>query len=106
MAECFNRKAQLSGNFPLGYFNSSFSFTGSKKIDSASTKSLAIDGKLIPLCKVQLTRSVLSLREDVKHAVPVSWEPLSLARFDKFFFLLFKTKKIKKKRIFTFISSN
>ncbi|KAJ4780008.1 MACPF domain-containing protein CAD1 [Rhynchospora pubera] len=81
MAEFFNRKAQLSGNIPLGYFNSAFSFTGSKKIDSASTKTLAIDGKFIPLCKIQLTRSILSLREDVKRAVPVSWEPLSLARF-------------------------
>lgn len=94
MAEYFNRKAQLSGNVPLGYFNLAFSFTGSKKIDSASTKSVAIDGKFIPLCRVHLTRNILSLREDVKRAVPVSWEPLLLARSDDFFFLLHTQSEI------------
>jgi hypothetical protein len=88
MAEYFNKKSQLYGNFPLGYFNVAFSFTGCKKIDLASTKSLAVDGKFIPLCKVQLTRNILFLKEDVKRAVPVSWEPLLLARSDNLYFLL------------------
>ncbi|CAL9044141.1 MACPF domain-containing protein CAD1-like isoform X1 [Musa acuminata AAA Group] len=81
MAEHFNTKALLSGNIPLGKFNSAFSFSGSKKIDAAATKSLAMDGKYIPLCKVQLTKHPSLLRDNVRAAVPRSWEPLSLARF-------------------------
>ncbi|RRT48168.1 hypothetical protein BHE74_00050690 [Ensete ventricosum] len=80
MAEHFNTKALLSGNNPLGNFNSVFSFSGSKKIDAAATKSLAMDGKFIPLCKVQLTKHPSPLRDNVRAAVPRSWEPLSLAR--------------------------
>ncbi|XP_018680881.2 MACPF domain-containing protein CAD1 isoform X4 [Musa acuminata AAA Group] len=81
MAEYFNRKALLSGSIPLGRFNCAFSFSGSKKIDAAATKSLAMNGKFIPLCKVQLMKHPLSLQDHVKAAVPRSWEPLSLARF-------------------------
>ncbi|RRT53335.1 hypothetical protein B296_00049935 [Ensete ventricosum] len=81
MAEYFNRKALLSGSIPLGSFNCAFSFSGSKKIDAAATKSLAMNGKFIPLCKVQLMKHPLSLQDHVKAAVPRSWEPLSLARF-------------------------
>ncbi|KAH0465244.1 hypothetical protein IEQ34_005347 [Dendrobium chrysotoxum] len=81
MAGIFNKRAQLSGNTPLGGFNFAFSFTGSKKIDMASTKSLAMDGMFMPLCKVMLTKQPSSLREDVKKAVPSSWEPSLLARF-------------------------
>ncbi|RWW37781.1 hypothetical protein BHE74_00057061 [Ensete ventricosum] len=80
MAEYFNRKALLSGSIPLGSFNCAFSFSGSKKIDAAATKSLAMNGKFIPLCKVQLMKHPLSLQDHVKAAVPRSWEPLSLAR--------------------------
>lgn len=80
MAEYFNGKAHLLGDFPFGSFNSAFSFTGSKKIDAAATKSLAMEGMFIPLCNVHLIRQPLSLREEVRHAVPLSWEPLSLAR--------------------------
>ncbi|XP_072997271.1 MACPF domain-containing protein CAD1-like [Typha latifolia] len=81
MAEAFNRKANLSGNIPLGSFISAFSFTGSKKIDAAATKSLAMDGKFIPLYKVHLMKQTIKLIEDVRRAVPLSWEPSSLARF-------------------------
>ncbi|THU72975.1 hypothetical protein C4D60_Mb04t17890 [Musa balbisiana] len=81
MAEYFNRKALLPGSIPLGRFNCAFSFSGLKKIDAAATKSLAMNGKFIPLWKVQLMKHPLSLQDHVKAAVPRSWEPLSLARF-------------------------
>ncbi|MQL76027.1 hypothetical protein Taro_008409 [Colocasia esculenta] len=81
MAEYFNQKALLSGNVPLGSFNAAFSFTGSKELDASSTKSLAMDGMFISLCKVLLMKFPFSLLEDVKRAVPLSWEPSSLASF-------------------------
>ncbi|XP_077239133.1 MACPF domain-containing protein CAD1-like [Tasmannia lanceolata] len=81
MAEYFNRRALVSGSVPLGSFNSLFSFTGSQQIDAAATKSLAIDGTFIPLCKVQLMKTPLVLKEHVKLAVPVTWEPSSLSSF-------------------------
>ncbi|MQL85983.1 hypothetical protein Taro_018522 [Colocasia esculenta] len=81
MAEYFNKKSSLSGAVPLGSFNSMFNYTGSWKVDVASTKALAMDGYFIPLHKVRLGRSGLSLREDIKLAVPQSWEPSSLASF-------------------------
>ncbi|KAI9074915.1 hypothetical protein K1719_043144 [Acacia pycnantha] len=81
MVEYINKKADLPGDFPLGSFNSSFSFTGSKHIDAAATKTLSLDGFFIPLAKIQLTKSRLTLRENVKKAVPVNWDPPSLASF-------------------------
>lgn len=81
MAEYFNRRALLSGSVPLGSFNSVFSFSGSKKIDAASTKGLAMDGMFIPLCKVQLIKQPSSLQEYVRRSIPLTWEPSSLARF-------------------------
>ncbi|VAH93102.1 unnamed protein product [Triticum turgidum subsp. durum] len=48
-----------------------------------ATKSLGMEGKTIPLYKVQLVRQPLSVVEEVKHAVPHSWEPSSLARKEK-----------------------
>ncbi|KAK4253395.1 hypothetical protein QN277_010713 [Acacia crassicarpa] len=81
MVEYINKKADLPGDFPLGSFNSSFSFTGSKHIDAAATKTLSSDGFFIPLAKIQLTKSRFTLRENVKKAVPVNWDPPSLASF-------------------------
>ncbi|WCJ27825.1 MAC/Perforin domain-containing protein [Euphorbia peplus] len=81
MMEYFNEKADISGNFPIGSFNSAFSFTGSKHIDAAATKTLSMDGFYIPLAKVQLMRSPLVLQENVKRAVPTCWDPSSLASF-------------------------
>lgn len=80
MAEFFNKRAQLSGNTPLGGFNLAFNFIGSKKIDMASTKSLAMDGIYMPLCAVMLTKQPSSLREDVKKAIPSTWDPSLLAK--------------------------
>ncbi|XVE84347.1 hypothetical protein DITRI_Ditri17bG0005400 [Diplodiscus trichospermus] len=81
MVEYFNKKANVSGGFPLGSFNSAFSFTGSTNVDAASTKALSVDGFYIPLVKFQLTKSPLALQENVKRTVPTSWDPPSLASF-------------------------
>ncbi|KAF5177179.1 Macpf domain-containing protein cad1 [Thalictrum thalictroides] len=80
MVEYFNKKAVLSGNVPLGSFNSSFSFTGSKKADAEATKSLSMDGVFVPLCKVELKYPIV-LEENVKQAIPSSWDPSALASF-------------------------
>ncbi|KAL3358678.1 hypothetical protein AABB24_015668 [Solanum stoloniferum] len=81
MVEYFNKKANLPGHAPLGSFNVAFSYTGSKNIDTASTKTLCMDGFFIPLSNLQLMTSPLVLREDVKRAVPTSWDPPALASF-------------------------
>ncbi|KAJ9185486.1 hypothetical protein P3X46_005117 [Hevea brasiliensis] len=81
MVEYFNQKADISGGYPLGSFNSAFSFTGSKHIDAASTKTLSMDGFYIPLAKIQLMKSPLVLQDNVKQAVPNFWDPSSLASF-------------------------
>ncbi|XP_010325753.1 MACPF domain-containing protein CAD1-like isoform X1 [Solanum lycopersicum] len=81
MVEYFNKKANLPGHAPLGSFNVAFSYTGSKNIDTASTKTLCMDGFFIPLSNLQLMTSPLVLRDDVKRAVPTSWDPLALASF-------------------------
>lgn len=81
MVEYFNKKANLSGNVPLGSFNAAFSFTGLKHMDSATTKSLYMDAFFISLAKVQLVNSPLVLQENVKRAVPSCWDPPSLASF-------------------------
>ncbi|KAK9132299.1 hypothetical protein Scep_011827 [Stephania cephalantha] len=81
MAELFNSQCGVSGRVPLGSFNSMFNFTGSWPVDAASTKSLVMDGYFIPLFKVQLAKPSLVLHEEVKRAVPYSWDPSSLASF-------------------------
>ncbi|KAA8517660.1 hypothetical protein F0562_015134 [Nyssa sinensis] len=81
MVEYFNRKSNLSGNVPLGSFNAAFSFTSSKHIDAAATKTLSMDGFFIPLAKFQLIKSPLVLQESVRRAVPTTWDPPSLASF-------------------------
>nr|GLL36797.1 MACPF domain-containing protein CAD1-like [Ipomoea trifida] len=81
MVEFFNRKANLPGHAPLGSFNAAFSFTGSKQTDAAATKTLCMDGFFIPLAKVQLNKMPLVLQENVKRAVPTSWDPPALASF-------------------------
>lgn len=81
MVEYFNQRANLSGGFPLGSFNSAFSFTGSKHIDAAATKTLSMDGFYIPLTKVEL-KSPLVLQENVRRAIPTCWDPASLARYE------------------------
>ncbi|KAI3732584.1 hypothetical protein L1987_63790 [Smallanthus sonchifolius] len=81
MVEYFNKRANLSGNIPLGSFNAAFSITGSKNIDAEATKTLCIDGYFIPLSTFELTKSSLVLQESVKRAVPTSWDPPALASF-------------------------
>ncbi|XP_011095129.1 MACPF domain-containing protein CAD1 [Sesamum indicum] len=81
MVEYFNKKASLSGHTPLGSFNAAFSFTSSRHIDAASTKSLCMDGFFIPLAKIQLVNSPIVLSENVRRAVPKSWDPPALASF-------------------------
>lgn len=81
MVEYFNKRANLSGNVPLGSFNAAFSFTGSKHLDAANTKTLCTDGYFIPLAKFEITKSSLILQESVKRAVPTSWDPPALARY-------------------------
>ena len=80
MARRFNEKSGISGEIPLGSFNSMFSFTGSWQVDAAATKNLAMVGHFIPLFKVHLAKVNLVLLEEVKRAVPYSWDPASLAR--------------------------
>ena len=80
MAEYFNKKSGISGNIPLGSFNAMFNFTGSWQVDAATTKSLAMVGYLIPLFTVKLEKPNFVLREEIKRAVPYSWDPASLAR--------------------------
>lgn len=82
MVKHFNKKADLLGNIPLGSFNSAFNFTGSKHIDATSTKSLSVDGYVIPLAKFQLTKCSWVLQENVVKAIPTSWDPSSLARYE------------------------
>ncbi|KAL3839953.1 hypothetical protein ACJIZ3_024544 [Penstemon smallii] len=81
MLEYFNKKASLPGDTPLGSFNAAFSFTGSKHLDAAATKSLCMDGIFIPLANIQLVKSPLVLNENVRRAVPTSWDPPALASF-------------------------
>lgn len=80
MAIYFNEKSELSGHVPLGSFNAMFNLTGSWQLDAATTKSLAMIGSVIPLYKVELANVDLVLNEEVKRAVPYSWDPASLAR--------------------------
>ncbi|KAJ4950238.1 hypothetical protein NE237_027070 [Protea cynaroides] len=81
MVEYFNKRSLLSGNIPLGSINSILNFTGSKQNDAASSKSLAMDGFFIPLCKVQLMKSPLVLQGKVKQAIPSLMDPSALAKF-------------------------
>ncbi|XP_073026950.1 LOW QUALITY PROTEIN: MACPF domain-containing protein CAD1-like [Primulina eburnea] len=81
MAKYFNEKSDIPGHVPLGSFNAMFNFTGSWQLDAAATQSLAMVGYIIPLCTVKLTNPNLILREEVKSAVPYSWDPASLASF-------------------------
>ncbi|CAN8290800.1 unnamed protein product [Cochlearia groenlandica] len=81
MAGQFNMKTGVKGNIPLGCFNAMFNFTGSWQVDAASTKSLALVGYFIPLYDVKLAKTTLVLRNEIRRAVPSSWDPASLASF-------------------------
>lgn len=80
MAKYFNEKSSLPGDIPLGGFNAMFNFSGSWQLDAAATKSLAMVGIIVPLFSVELANANLILRDEVKRAVPYSWDPAALAR--------------------------
>uniref|UniRef100_A0A5B7A8Q5 Putative MACPF domain-containing protein CAD1 isoform X2 n=1 Tax=Davidia involucrata TaxID=16924 RepID=A0A5B7A8Q5_DAVIN len=81
MAKYFNDKSGISGRIPLGSFNAMFNFSGSWQLDAAATKSLAMIGYVVPLFMVKLGKLNLVLHEEIKRAVPYSWDPASLASF-------------------------
>uniref|UniRef100_A0A803NDZ4 MACPF domain-containing protein n=1 Tax=Chenopodium quinoa TaxID=63459 RepID=A0A803NDZ4_CHEQI len=81
MSEHFNKKSGLTGSIPLGSFNAMFNFSGNWQADAAATKSLATLGYFIPLYKLQL-KSQLALKDEIKAAVPYTWDPPALARQD------------------------
>ncbi|KAI5447642.1 variant 4, cinnamoyl-Coa reductase [Lathyrus oleraceus] len=81
MAKYFNERSGIKEKIPLGSFNSMFNFIGSSTVDAAATKSLAMVGYFIPLFEVKLTKPNLVLNEEVRRAVPYSWDPASLASF-------------------------
>ncbi|KAL4021484.1 MACPF domain-containing protein CAD1-like [Cucumis melo var. makuwa] len=81
MADYFNQKDGLSEGYPSGSFNSAFGFTGLRQTDASATKSLSTDGFYIPLAKFQFTKTPLELKENIKRAVPTTWDPPSLASF-------------------------
>ncbi|XP_021772531.1 MACPF domain-containing protein CAD1-like [Chenopodium quinoa] len=80
MSEHFNKKSGLTGSIPLGSFNAMFNFSGNWQADAAATKSLATLGYFIPLYKLQL-KSQLALKDEIKAAVPYTWDPPALASF-------------------------
>lgn len=81
MSEQFNQEISLSGKIPSGLFNSMFEFSGCWQKDAANTKTLAFDGVFITLYTVALEKSQMVLCDNIKNAVPSSWEPAALARF-------------------------
>ncbi|KAL6574134.1 cinnamoyl-Coa reductase [Orobanche hederae] len=81
MAKYLNEKSSLPGHIPLGSFNAMFNFSGCWQIDAAATKSLAMVGCVVPLFSVELLNADLILRDEIRRAVPYSWDPASLASF-------------------------
>ncbi|KAK8558271.1 hypothetical protein V6N13_038744 [Hibiscus sabdariffa] len=67
------------GRHSSGGSATSMSFTGSTNIDASMTKTVAMDGFYIPVARFQLTKTPSALQENVKQAVPTSWEPSALA---------------------------
>lgn len=85
MSEHFNQENSLSGKIPSGHFNRMFDFNGGWQKDAGLTKSLAFDGCFITLYTIELAKSHITLSEDIKREVPLSWDPAALAAFiDKF----------------------
>lgn len=81
MSQQFNQGLSLSGKIPSGLFNSMFQFTGAWQKDASTAKHLALDGWFYTLYTVEMPRSQLVLKEDLKALVPSSWDPVVLARF-------------------------
>ncbi|XP_027176316.1 MACPF domain-containing protein At1g14780-like [Coffea eugenioides] len=82
MSEFFNQKSSVPGKVPSGMFNSMFGFqSGSWATDAANTKCLGLDGYFIILFNVHIDRYPLVLADEVRNAVPSTWDPAALARF-------------------------
>eukprot|EP00252_Welwitschia_mirabilis_P024121 TRINITY_DN7033_c0_g1_i1.p1 TRINITY_DN7033_c0_g1~~TRINITY_DN7033_c0_g1_i1.p1 ORF type:complete len:602 (-),score=94.74 TRINITY_DN7033_c0_g1_i1:307-2112(-) len=81
MSELFNQRSGLTGKIPSGNFNAMFGLTGSWLTDATETKALALDGFFVTLYNLQLTRTPLVLRDEIKRAVSPSWDPEAIARF-------------------------
>ncbi|XP_057485072.1 MACPF domain-containing protein At1g14780 [Actinidia eriantha] len=82
MSEFFNRKCSVPGKIPSGLFNSMFGFeSGSWATDASNTKYLGLDGYFIVLFSVHIDRYPLVLSDQVRNAVPSTWDPSALARF-------------------------
>ncbi|EOA39924.1 hypothetical protein CARUB_v10008612mg [Capsella rubella] len=85
MSEKFNQDMSLSGKIPSGMFNTMFDFNRCWQKDASSVKTLAYDGWFISLYSVELVRSQVTLRDEVKREVPSSWDAAALAGFiDKY----------------------
>lgn len=81
MSEQFNQNLAISGKIPLGHFNAMFNLSGSWQKDASAVKSLAMYGLFINLYTVELSRTHLTLKDEVRAAVPSSWDPAALASF-------------------------
>ncbi|KAK3023457.1 hypothetical protein RJ639_042669 [Escallonia herrerae] len=82
MSEFFNQKCSVPGKIPSGLFNAMFGFeSGSWATDAANTKYLGLDGYIIVLFDVRIDRYPLVLSDEVRNAVPSTWDPSALARF-------------------------
>lgn len=89
MSELFNRKCSIPGKIPSGSFNSMFGFqSGCWATDAVNTKCLGLDGYFISLFNAHIDRYPLRLSDEVRSAVPSTWDPPAIARF--FQFLNFK----------------
>lgn len=93
MSEHFNQDINLTGKIPSGLFNAMFEFSGFWQKDAANTKTLAFDGVFITLYTVALEKSQMVLIDHVMKAVPSSWDPSALARWDRFYLILFLMKQ-------------
>lgn len=81
MSEFFNHKCSVPGKIPSGLFNSMFGFqSGSWAADAANTKHLGLDGYFIILFNMHIDRYPLVLADEVRNAVPSTWDPAALAR--------------------------
>ncbi|OWM67794.1 hypothetical protein CDL15_Pgr010732 [Punica granatum] len=82
MSEFFNQKSSVPGKVPSGLFNAMFGFpSNSWATDAANTKYLGLDGYFIGLFNLHIDRYPLVLSDEVRNAVPSSWDPSALARF-------------------------
>ncbi|CDO99506.1 unnamed protein product [Coffea canephora] len=85
MSEQINQELSLSGKIPCGLFNGMFDFKGCWQKDATATKGLAFDGWFISLYNIELSKSHVTLSEQVKREVPPFWDPAALAEFiDKY----------------------